>query len=107
MNDIRKKWCEELRSGHYQQTREYLMDGNGYCCLGVLCDIAYKLGIYNIPLDAYDNLQTERLPEEIMKAADITYDICKDLACRNDNGRPFDKIADLIEQLPETKVAEV
>ena len=34
------EWVPALRSGNYKQTRERLRDENGYCCLGVVCDIA-------------------------------------------------------------------
>ena len=35
-----KKWLAALRSGDYAQTRESLQDTNGFCCLGVACDIS-------------------------------------------------------------------
>ena len=34
-----KKWIAALRSGKYSQTKEYLQDSRGYCCLGVACEI--------------------------------------------------------------------
>lgn len=37
--DIAVKWVEALRSGKYQQARSRLYDGEGYCCLGVLCEV--------------------------------------------------------------------
>lgn len=30
------KWLAALRSGRYEQCKEQLFDGKGYCCLGVL-----------------------------------------------------------------------
>jgi hypothetical protein len=36
----RKLWVDALRSGKYGQCRDQLIDGNEYCCLGVLADIA-------------------------------------------------------------------
>lgn len=33
-----KKWSKALRSGKYEQTREVLKRGQGYCCLGVLLE---------------------------------------------------------------------
>ena len=43
--EIKAQWVAALRSGEYQQTTEALSqvddDGNwGYCCLGVLCELA-------------------------------------------------------------------
>lgn len=34
-----EKWCEALRSGKYKQTRGFLHDSDGYCCLGVACKV--------------------------------------------------------------------
>lgn len=33
------KWIKALRSGKYQQTHQKLQDSDGYCCLGVACEI--------------------------------------------------------------------
>jgi hypothetical protein len=38
--EIKTKWVEALRSGKYEQTRHTVRDHRGFCCLGVLCDIA-------------------------------------------------------------------
>lgn len=37
--EIKRQWVAALRSGRYPQTTGYLRDENGFCCLGVLCDI--------------------------------------------------------------------
>ena len=45
---IARRWVEALRSGEYGQTTHRLRDGepgalgNGFCCLGVLCDLYAK-----------------------------------------------------------------
>lgn len=39
MNDNAQEWIDVLRSGKYKQTRDTLRDQDGYCCLGVACDI--------------------------------------------------------------------
>lgn len=43
--EIAELWIKELKSGNWEQTKETLKDKNGYCCLGVLCEIAAKQGI--------------------------------------------------------------
>lgn len=43
--EIAQKWVEALRSGNYTQTTKTLRDDKGYCCLGVLCDLASQEGI--------------------------------------------------------------
>lgn len=37
--DIKQRWVAALRSGNYSQTIGFLRNEDGYCCLGVLCDI--------------------------------------------------------------------
>jgi hypothetical protein len=39
------KWAKALESGEYQQTTSTLRDENGYCCLGVACEVALKNGV--------------------------------------------------------------
>lgn len=41
---VYKLWIKALRSGEYKQTRCTLKDNKGFCCLGVLCDLAAKDG---------------------------------------------------------------
>lgn len=43
--DVKALWLTALRSGEYQQTTGTLRSPNGYCCLGVLCDLAVKAGV--------------------------------------------------------------
>ena len=43
--EIADKWVKALRSGEYNQTTETLQNGNGYCCLGVLCLLGQKEGV--------------------------------------------------------------
>lgn len=47
--EIKTKWITALLSGDYQQGKGALARVGGddvqYCCLGVLCDIAYKEGV--------------------------------------------------------------
>ena len=44
--EVKAKWVEALRSGEYRQTKGYLhRNGGGFCCLGVLCDVAVKDGL--------------------------------------------------------------
>lgn len=40
--DRQLKLADALESGKYQQTFEVLRDDNGFCCLGVACDIFRK-----------------------------------------------------------------
>lgn len=46
MNAERKaEWVAALKSGEYGQANGVLRAGDGYCCLGVLCDLAEKAGV--------------------------------------------------------------
>jgi len=38
--ELKAKWIAALRSGEYPQDKAFLRSEKGYCCLGVLCDVA-------------------------------------------------------------------
>lgn len=42
MNPNMAKWSAALESGEYKQTSSYLRDKDGFCCLGVACDVYAK-----------------------------------------------------------------
>ena len=110
----RKKLVEALRSGEYTQTDRALRDKDGYCCLGVACDLYRKT---EKPDEQWEPVEGRRiwefmnasgeLPEEVMnwlgfatvggglaEEADEEYNT---LMCMNDNGKSFEFIADVIE----------
>jgi len=42
LTEVQKKWVAALRSGKYKQVKRHLKSNNGFCCLGVLCDLYGK-----------------------------------------------------------------
>lgn len=53
---VRDKWAAALESGEYHQTTNVLQDSDGYCCLGVLCDLAIKDGLDGLRWDEADGM---------------------------------------------------
>jgi hypothetical protein len=107
--DIAKKWVAALRSGRYEQTKDWLYDGRGYCCLGVL---AKELGFEFKPGRSgvwKCEGQAEDLPREVMKGAGMRSVSGKyhndsefsSLSYENDSGATFLEIADIIESRQE------
>ena len=108
MNEqVKQKWLSALRSGDYKQTRLHLRTDNGFCCLGVLCDLYGKE--HNVEwklVDAgiYYEFQDKKaiLPLSVIEWAgveDENPEICETPLSRlNDNGSTFNEIADLIEK---------
>jgi hypothetical protein len=52
--EFKEKWIKALESGKYPQAKNTLRSKEGYCCLGVLCEVAgaiwdYKRGEYARP----------------------------------------------------------
>jgi hypothetical protein len=43
--EVKKAWVQALRSGDYTQSTGRLRTEGGFCCLGVLCDLAVDAGI--------------------------------------------------------------
>ena len=105
--EIKQRWVTALRSGKYKQTSGFLRTVDGYCCLGVLCDLHNHNGMNWKGGPDEDRMTwsyyTEEgtLPKEVMDWAQLTNhnpEIKGDaLAEINDSGRSFAEIADLIE----------
>ena len=104
---VKEKWVSALRSGDYKQTKSCLHKGDGFCCLGVLCDLYGKE--HNVEwklVDAgiYYEFQDKKaiLPLSVIEWAGVEDDnpeICETPLSRlNDTGSTFNEIADLIEK---------
>lgn len=114
---VKQLWIDALRSKKYQQNFGVLKSKNGYCCLGVLCDL------YNIetgqgewekdtPLNFIkfstfnEGDNTKYLPEDVVQWAGLNNynptvildNISKTLASLNDEGSSFEEIAKVIEE---------
>ena len=109
-------WVEALRSGKYRQTTQCLHDRDGYCCLGVLCEVAIDNGVkVKVSEGGGTTLyggQEEKLPESVQEWAGlhdnlgytngfesifINSDPYDNLVKANDSGVAFASIADAIE----------
>ena len=40
LTEAQEEWLVALESGEYKQGRGRLRDDNGFCCLGVACDLS-------------------------------------------------------------------
>ena len=85
---LRDRWIKALRSGEYTQTKHYLRNKGGFCCLGVLCDLIdpddWEGGLYW--------RGGRHLPEQEHKGI-------FPLTALNDSlGYSFEQIADFIEE---------
>jgi hypothetical protein len=109
--EIKSKWVAALRSGEYKQTKDTLRDLNGFCCLGVLCDLHSKESgnQWERQGSAYLRYLGEEnhVPSEVGSWAGITNvwgtkvvigDANSELSGHNDDGRTFYEIADAIEE---------
>ena len=126
--DVKGRWVAALRSGDYKQTRETLRDCDGFCCLGVLCDLyiretedthslrarAWEVKrVFHVPVvgtgvDLYENAV---LPNPVREWAGMETDdgsfsddekfyptSLKCLSGLNDKGSSFEELADVIEK---------
>lgn len=97
-----EKWVIALRSGKYKQTQRVLQNHNGFCCLGVACNIFAP----NYRKDRYGDLIGE-LPQECFGAPKWLREVScllhpkleslDTLQNLNDDGHSFDEIADILE----------
>ena len=113
--NVRTLWIEALRSGEYKQTREYLHNPQGYCCLGVLCDIFRKQnpsscewvlpqdkGSYVFSTNEEEDgwVQEESYPPILVRDwAGLSYSNMMALAKLNDDDHfTFNEIANVLEE---------
>lgn len=106
-----KKWVNALRSGKYKQTKQVLKNHEGYCCLGVACDIfpqrklnEDEAGYASLgALCSYEKLGIKGMFGELTKDMYLIepspshIGVRPSLANMNDNGYTFDEIADIIQ----------
>lgn len=102
----RDKWLAALRSGEYEQTTGALHDKNGYCCLGVFCDVMFgrdhwKHDSMSVdPKKFQSHGRTSYLPEQaaaLVGGSDRPTIVGVTLSHYNDCGYTFFQIANLIE----------
>jgi hypothetical protein len=117
--EIKEKWINALRSEEYQQTQDNLKTDEGYCCLGVLCDIYAKENNvdWEKDFDEYTMFgYVRKLPHHVVKWAGLNSQSpeVKDdngnyvfLINLNDTGSTFREIAGLIEKNPFNNICSI
>lgn len=117
---IKADWVSALRSGEYSQAQGALQKGGGFCCLGVLCEVAIKAGVdvrigkaCECDADDCDGISvtyndSDAYPPDVvqvwagMNSMDpMVVDnegAARSLSGLNDGGSTFTEIADLIEE---------
>lgn len=110
MNDNAKKWVDLLRSGAFEQGTITLSRQRKFCCLGVACELAIRLGLQldvQISGDGtvrYDDSECG-LPDRVRDLFGLSDTlgvyVGGALFRDNDNGKTFLEIADIIESEPE------
>lgn len=110
--EVIKLWVKALRSGKYKQTKKVLRNRQGFCCLGVLCDLAEKDGgqgwaksesldgMYYYGADSQTGTLSPRMAAFIVGSKNPYKqdEILEELVNLNDSGHSFDKIATVIEK---------
>lgn len=105
--ELKSKWLEALRSGNYKQAHGKLKTDKGYCCLGVLCEVAGLQGEVSRYYSSPDRTiymfgthsEVSFFPEELRSIACISEKNRRVLMEMNDNDRKsFAEIADWIQR---------
>ena len=114
LNDNAKKWVASLRSGEYEQGKDFLCCDGKFCCLGVGSDLYAKehpdfevkqrQDSDNRTVTKYgDCFSTCPFPvqEWLGLSSSLGAWMQGSLVSKNDTGMPFSEIADIIESEPE------
>lgn len=102
---VKKLWLDALRSGEYAQAGGKLRTTEGFCCLGVLCDVHSKVtGKGKWLGEVYCTSPSQwklGLPTDVQRWAGLDdYSPAAnglELSALNDDGVPFEWIAAVIE----------
>lgn len=92
---LKKRWIAALCSGKYQQARNGLRTTQGFCCLGVLCDLIDSTKWHRAEGRdwQYDN-RGAYIPSEIREPLGLSDQDENRLACMNDTEKKsFKEIA--------------
>jgi hypothetical protein len=103
-----QRWANALRSGKYKQITGRLQGSNGYCCLGVGCEVfipkdkqlrTESLSSIRILIGGLPSASSQPGAPKWLRAVDGDFYNKTDehLHTLNDEGYSFDEIADLIE----------
>ena len=106
---LAEKWLHDLRSGEYKQGKGKLYKGGRYCCLGVLiksagCEVSEEVACDgSLALPSLDWLTSRGITfmNSVGQGGRVTPFISaasKAVDTLNDDGAPFSKIADLLEE---------
>jgi hypothetical protein len=119
--EIKELWCNTLESDEYTQAKGRLRNTNGFCCLGVLSDLAVKAGVQEWVVDVDDgnNSYAIKEDEKTLKRGTLSYEIqywaglnlvgnddpivqwhgkSRRLSALNDEGYDFKTIAQIIRE---------
>lgn len=109
MNNNAKKWLKALKSGKYKQTAGALKHKEGFCCLGVLCEVYNENSKTPIKpkkiknQDSYVYNNNHSFPPNIVAEwAGLKIEAMTNLTHFNDvQEYSFEKIASLMEKTPK------
>lgn len=119
---VKKLWVDALRSGEYEQCSGVLAnlddpDKPAYCCLGVLCEVAIKDGLYVETKDEsnrhrmwlrrfYDGKDTQ-LPRSVWEWAELDSQNPVLFQEEDVDGRPFDVLCSTANDEYELSFTEI
>lgn len=101
--NLKARWVEALRSGKYKQAQNRLRTADGFCCLGVLCEISGE-GVWHDDPDGFyfempkDETRKMLPPGGLRRKYEIADDFFGSVAEMNDGAATFPEIADYIEK---------
>ncbi len=100
LSDPVKLWVAALESGEYEQDQGQLRTDGGFCCLGVLCEVAKEEGI----IDYYNRFDAAAVVRWVgLATASGTYNGFENslIHDNDDNGDSFSDIARTIRLQPK------
>jgi len=101
--EVKQKWVDALRSGKYKQGQGYLRTPDGYCCLGVLCEVLnaeYTYSDIHLPREVAVQVGLASIsPKVTWDGSNVSLEDLNDGSeDKKIEPQDFNKIADIIEE---------
>ena len=104
LTEAQERWLTALESGEYKQARDRLRDDNGFCCLGVACDLSglgewtLNRDLTHVFADGGQGAERDYLLFSVRDWLSITRAEEAALADMNNDGKTFAEIAKWIRE---------
>ena len=92
---LQLEWLDALESGKFPQGKNKLISDDGYCCLGVACEILGFKRVYNNFIDANGKIMSNSLAHNNYKELGLRSPFGDFKGCYNVDGEFYNSLSNM------------